>query len=212
MHATSQESAKSFEEKDRVRLFENPFMEQLTLVHFWTPMTFWSGVISYMLYQVFTVYEIPALTFFLTAISGVFIWTYCEYILHRYIFHMKAKNKFTQRIVFLFHENHHIQMNDKKRLLMPIVPAIVLSLPFYTLFYLVLGEGLSYVMFSFFMIGYLIYDYIHYSAHHFKPKTRMGKILKQNHLYHHYHRTKMYGVSSPLWDFILGTYGRESKK
>ena len=57
-----------------------------------------------------------------------------------------------------------------------------------------------------FIIGYLIYDYIHYSTHHFPMRSGLAKYLKHYHLKHHYSgEGGRYGVSSPLWDWVFGT-------
>ncbi|MGZ3688162.1 MAG: sterol desaturase family protein, partial [Bdellovibrionota bacterium] len=60
--------------------------------------------------------------------------------------------------------------------------------------------------YAFFIIGYLTYDYIHYSVHHFRPRTAVGKRLKQLHMNHHFvSHEALWGVSSPLWDVIFRT-------
>ena len=57
-----------------------------------------------------------------------------------------------------------------------------------------------------FIVGYLIYDYIHYSTHHFPMRNRLAKYLKHYHLKHHYSgEGGRYGVSSPVWDWVFGT-------
>jgi len=60
---------------------------------------------------------------------------------------------------------------------------------------------------AFFIIGYLVYDYIHYATHHFAMQTPFLHFVKVYHLQHHYGATGLrYGVSSPLWDRVFGTY------
>ena len=57
-----------------------------------------------------------------------------------------------------------------------------------------------------FIVGYLIYDYIHYATHHFPMRNRAAKYLKHYHLKHHFSgEGGRYGVSSPLWDVVFGT-------
>jgi sterol desaturase/sphingolipid hydroxylase (fatty acid hydroxylase superfamily) len=61
--------------------------------------------------------------------------------------------------------------------------------------------------FGFFLVGYLCYDYTHYYVHHFIPRTRWGKMIKAAHMNHHYvSPDARFGVSSPLWDYIFGTF------
>jgi sterol desaturase/sphingolipid hydroxylase (fatty acid hydroxylase superfamily) len=55
-------------------------------------------------------------------------------------------------------------------------------------------------------VGYLCYDYIHFATHHFRPRTRVGKFLKQHHMLHHFaEHGSRWGVSSPMWDYVFGT-------
>ena len=37
-----------------------------------------------------------------------------------------------------------------------------------------------------FLVGYLIYDEIHYALHHHTPKSRLGKRLRELHMRHHF--------------------------
>ena len=60
---------------------------------------------------------------------------------------------------------------------------------------------------AFFILGYLVYDYIHYATHHFPMRHPALHFLKRFHLQHHYGAEGLrYGVSSPLWDRVFGTY------
>ena len=60
--------------------------------------------------------------------------------------------------------------------------------------------------FAGFLTGYLVYDVLHYATHHLPMRAPVLKWLKRNHLLHH-HATpdERFGVSSPLWDFVLRT-------
>ena len=43
-----------------------------------------------------------------------------------------------------------------------------------------------------FLTGYLIYDMTHY-VHHHKPKGKLGKLLRELHMRHHFHDTRSRG-------------------
>ena len=61
-----------------------------------------------------------------------------------------------------------------------------------------LGSGIS--------IGYMIYEWIHYSTHHRVPRTRLGKFYRRYHMIHHFKDTQNYfGVTSPFWDWVFRT-------
>ena len=54
--------------------------------------------------------------------------------------------------------------------------------------------------------GYLFYDMLHYHVHHHRPKTALGKRLRELHMRHHFqNHERGYGVSAPFWDHVFGT-------
>ncbi len=143
---------------------------------------------------------------------GLFSWTFFEYILHRYVFHFVNDTKFAQRFHYLIHGVHHEYPKDKQRLVMPPVPSILIAGTFFLIFRVILGSyGL--VFFSGFIIGYLCYAMIHYSMHAFRPPKNGLKFAWEYHNVHHFKYPNMaFGVSSPLWDVIFGTYPPMKKK
>ncbi len=194
-----------------IRLFKSDFLESLSHVHPITPLLIWAPVSLYFLYDGITTFNLGFTQIALTFIAAFFVWTLSEYLLHRYLFHFPAKSNFGKRFVFLFHGLHHDEPNDPTRLVMPPVPAFLFISLFYFLFKAIIPMTYLHVFMGFFLIGYLCYDYIHYATHHFPMKSKVGKFLKRHHISHHnrFHDAK-YGVSTPLWDYILGTYS--SKK
>ncbi len=141
---------------------------------------------------------------------GLLFWTLTEYAMHRWVFHFKATTKAGQYLVFLFHGIHHDDPQDPTRLVMPPVVSLTLGTLFFYVFVATMGISYTRPFFSGFISGYLVYDYLHFATHHFMPKTAMGKILKENHMKHHYlKKGGKWGVSSPLWDHLFGTFRGE---
>ena len=76
------------------------------------------------------------------------------------------------------------------------------------------------IIFAFFWIafgiGYLCYDLTHYSLHHVDTSNSKGSWfhrLQQYHNQHHFGGEEAgFGVSSPLWDYIIGTTYKRNKK
>jgi sterol desaturase/sphingolipid hydroxylase (fatty acid hydroxylase superfamily) len=97
---------------------------------------------------------------------------------------------------------------------MPPSASIPLATLFYLLFSTLLPKPLLFAFFPGFLLGYLIYDMMHYAMHHHNFKNPLLKKIKQHHMLHHYQdSTKGYGVSSSLWDIILqSNFTRESNK
>jgi len=191
-----------------IRLFKSPVLEALTHVHPSVPFLVWVPVVAYQLLQASQVQSLVLLI--LTFLTGVLFWTLTEYSMHRYVFHFKATSKAGQYLVFLFHGIHHDDPEDPTRLVMPPVVSISLGFVFYYAFQLLLGADSTHAFFSGFIAGYLVYDYIHYATHHFRPKTAWGKRTKEHHMKHHYlKKGGKWGVSTPLWDHVFGTFKGE---
>src|SRR5690606_29367803 len=104
---------------------------------------------------------------------GFFVWTFSEYVLHRFIFHFRAHGRLQERLQFLIHGLHHDDPEDATRLVMPPAAAVILATLLYGFFRLFLDEARIEPFFALFLVGYLCYDYIHFSVHHFTPRTRL---------------------------------------
>ena len=163
---------------------------------------------GYLLWQSIVVEELPIGQLLLLAPLAILVWTLTEYVLHRFAFHFPATSKLGKWLVFLFHGNHHHDPKDKTRLVMPPSGSIPIMLVLYFLFSMVIPQQWLAPFTAFFIVGYLIYDYIHYATHHFPMKNPVAKYLKLYHLKHHFSgESGRYGVSSPLWDKVFGSMG-----
>ncbi|HKI79299.1 MAG TPA: sterol desaturase family protein [Ignavibacteriaceae bacterium] len=191
---------------ETVRMFESDFFEALSKVHFTVPLYIYVPVIAYFLYRTIAIYEMSFVTIISMIFVGIFIWTITEYTLHRFIFHFPAKTKFGKKIHFIFHGVHHDYPSDSKRLVMPPSVSIPLALMFYFLFEAIFGVVYVAPFFVGFIAGYLFYDLTHYAIHHFNMHSKFWLAIKKHHIKHHFENSeKGFGVSSPLWDEIVGT-------
>ena len=194
-------------EYQSVRLFKNSVLEALTHVHPSIPFVIWIPVVFYFLAQGFTQTSLSILANLIYITAGLFFWTLTEYGMHRYVFHFDAQTKVGKYLVFLFHGIHHDDPQDPTRLVMPPVVSITLAIPFYYLFKFSFGPEAGMPFFCGFMIGYLVYDYVHFATHHFMPRSKWGKTTKENHMKHHFMaKTGKWGVSTPIWDHVFGTF------
>lgn len=196
-----------------IRLFKSDFLEFFTHISPITVLVIWVPVVVYFLYRAIAAVapgagwgHIPA-----GFLLGIVVWTFAEYMLHRFLFHYEPKTERQEKIFFLFHGVHHAQPQLKTRLVMPPVLSIPLAFLFYGLFYLVVAVvlgGPQWVMplFAGFIFGYLLYDMTHYATHHFPMRSGYLKYLKRYHMKHHFkHPNALFGVSSPVWDFVFRT-------
>jgi len=191
---------------ESIRIFKNPILESFTHVHPVVPLILWSPVILFLLYRGATVKNVTTVQFGYLFVFGLLLWTLTEYVLHRFVFHWNAKSRAGKYFVFLFHGLHHDDPQDPTRLVMPPVPAILIVSLLWALFGMIFPAQFLEVIMAFFLIGYLCYDYIHYATHHFPMTGKVGRYLRKYHLQHHYSgEASKYGVSSPLWDYVLKT-------
>lgn len=189
---------------ESVRMFKNGFFESLSKVHFSVPIFIFLPVIVYFSYQSFAQMKVSIPQYLIFFTLGLSVWTFTEYVLHRFVFHTVPKGKIGERLHFIFHGVHHDYPNDAKRLVMPPSVSIPLATLFYFLFSLILEKANLYPFFSAFLLGYLVYDIGHYSIHHFNFKNKIFRKIRKHHLKHHYDDSEHgFGVSSPLWDNIF---------
>ena len=143
-------------------------------------------------------------------IAGILFWSFFEYIMHRYIFHMIVETPRAKRFVYTMHGVHHEYPRDKDRLFMPPVPSIVLATLIFFLMHLAMGwNALSF--FPGFVFGYMLYGSMHFAIHAFAPPRFMKALWRNHHLHHYKTPDKGFGVSSVLWDIVFRTVPRKDE-
>lgn len=203
-------------QKEPIRLFRSDTLEFFTHITPVAIIIIWLPVVVYFMGAALIAHQVSARPVHIPAgfFSGLFIWTFSEYMLHRFLFHYRPRTERQRKVLFLFHGVHHAQPQVKTRLVMPPVVSVPLAFTFYGLFYLVffaLVNAPAWIdpLMSGFIIGYLVYDLTHYATHHLPMRRGFLKYLKQYHLRHHYKTPdQRFGVSSPLWDMVFGTKPR----
>jgi sterol desaturase/sphingolipid hydroxylase (fatty acid hydroxylase superfamily) len=189
-----------------IRLFRNNFLESLTHVHPIVPLLFWSPVVVFLLWRALTVHDLSLLSVAVLLVPGLLVWTLTEYLLHRFVFHFSARSSAGKWLVHLFHGVHHDAPNDKTRLVMPPAGAVIVMAVLWALFSFLIPAPWAEPFCAFFIVGYLIYDYLHYATHHFRMRHPLLDALKHHHMQHHFtSKNTRYGVSSPVWDWVFGT-------
>ena len=196
--------------KGQARLFKNQYIEYLTKTH---PLVIWAIYlpgIALMLYYSNQVLNIELTHVLFIFFSGMFFWTFFEYMLHRFAFHFIAENERAMKILYIIHGNHHEYPRDRERLFMPPVPSLILSsvifsIMFFMAKWFVVTENI-FAFFAGFMLGYLIYGTMHFAIHAWNPPYKWMKPLWRNHHLHHYkNEQRGFGVSTTLWDRVFGT-------
>jgi dihydroceramide fatty acyl 2-hydroxylase len=162
-----------------------------------------------MVLAVLGVARVPLWHAVLWFLAGYGLWTFTEYWIHRSVFHLEPKSQVGKRLHWIFHGVHHDHPNDPLRLVMPPIVTIPLAVGFLALFVAVLGAGAGLATAAGFFFGYLLYDMLHYALHHRRPRGRLGRLLHELHMRHHFEDdNRGFGVSAPWWDAIFRTAPR----
>lgn len=135
-------------------------------------------------------------------VAGMFSWTVAEYAIHRFLGHSPtSRHEFAVE-----HRKHHkvagYFSTTTKKLLGVLPPALAG------------GIGASWLLGPIgtaLVVGFLlmwgIYEVLHRRIHVAEPIGAYGRWLRRLHLLHH-HRApnENYGVTSPIWDIVFGTF------
>lgn len=138
-------------------------------------------------------------------ILGVVLWTFLEYVLHRFLGHEhKGKNFFKDE-----HQMHH----RKVHYFAPAYKKIAAALSVAVLLFATLNLALAWSSALAFVLGlmgmYGLYEYAHARYHRKDPVARIFIILRKHHFYHHFHQPKLnHGVTTRFWDRVFGTFHR----
>jgi dihydroceramide fatty acyl 2-hydroxylase len=185
-------------------MFKSPWLDRFTRVHPAVPVLLYLPVIVVLF--VLGVGEVGFWNCVLLGLGGYAFWTLTEYWLHRIVFHFEPEKGIGARLHWMIHGVHHDHPNDPMRLVMPPSASIPLALLFAGLFRLVLGGHWVMPFLGGFLAGYLIYDMVHYHVHHHRPRTRLGRLLRELHMRHHFQDDERgFGISAPYWDRVFGT-------
>ena len=209
------------------RMFGGRVQEALSHVPPWAPHAIFLPVIAFALVAAFRTAS-PARVGVL-ALGGLFLWTLLEYVIHRSIFHppqwieddtrrvvgslapgqavLPALPTLRHKFYFVVHGVPPASPHDSTRLVMPPSVSIPLAALFFLAFRGLFGAAAP-AVFAGFIAGYLVYDTIHFVVHHASGSWALVRALKRRHFRHHYGDSSHdFGVSSPLWDLVLGTLG-----
>ena len=138
--------------------------------------------------------------------GGYVLWTLNEYWMHRVVLHFEPEHGLGAHLHWMFHGAHHDHPNNPGFVVAPPIVSVPLAALFAALFYLVLGDPAWLGFTAGFMAGYLIYDVTHYRLHQRRPRTRLGRALREQHMRHHFQDgSRGFGVTAPYWDRVFGT-------
>jgi dihydroceramide fatty acyl 2-hydroxylase len=191
-------------------MFESRVLDALSRVHPAIPILIFLPAIALLFAWGLSLTSVP-LAIGLFALEYA-LWTLFEYWLHRLVFHFEPEGGVGARFHWIIHGVHHDHPNDPMRLVMPPAVSIPLAAAVFGLVWLIAGHDYAPGIAAGFFAGYLVYDMMHYYLHHFRPRGRLGRILRERHMRHHFQDdTKGFGISAPYWDEVFRTSPRSRR-
>jgi sterol desaturase/sphingolipid hydroxylase (fatty acid hydroxylase superfamily) len=188
-------------------LFESRLLDFLSRVHPCVPAIIFLPAILVLTLLGFS--RVTVLTFLGLFAGGYLIWTLFEYWLHRLVFHFEPEAGLGARLHWIIHGVHHDHPNDPLRLVMPPAVSVPVGIVIVGALYLAFGANYAPALGAGFISGYLAYDMTHYYLHHFRPRGRLGRTLRELHMRHHFQdHTRGFGISAPYWDAVFRTFPR----
>ncbi len=136
---------------------------------------------------------------------GLFAFSFVEYFFHRWMFHTRIP---------LFAQGHRMHHErplgyDSLPFFLPGAVLLILS----GLCVLIVPTGFALLMMGSVTFGYIAYGLSHFTIHHVRFKNPLLRRWAGAHHVHHYHPNSNFGVTTPLWDVLLGTrYVRQPRK
>src|SRR3546814_17287217 len=95
-----------------IRLFENRWLEKLTVIAVPTFMVLWAIGLAGVAW---TAWGTSSAGFaVLLAVAGLDMWTLTEYALQRFVFNWEPKSAVLRRFVLIIHGNHPSVLKDRK--------------------------------------------------------------------------------------------------
>jgi sterol desaturase/sphingolipid hydroxylase (fatty acid hydroxylase superfamily) len=186
------------------RMFDRDWLDRLSRVHPVLPLVIFIPAIAVLF--ALGQERVPAPEVGAWLFGGYLFWTLTEYWMHRIVFHFEPEDGIGARLHWIIHGVHHDHPNDPLRLVMPPSVSVPLATLFCAGFLAVLGTPGGWLVGVGFLLGYLIYDMTHFHVHHHKPRTRLGRLMRELHMRHHFQdHTRGFGVSAPFWDYVFRT-------
>jgi len=211
------------ENEDSVQLYSDPEVDRNSKRGFKDTCNGIGPVVAVLLLTGFwTAHSLGAFVFnvavFFTC-GFAFVWTGIEYVFHRFLLHRELELDVNAKAdgahlakIFSAHLHHHVFMNQRYRIVVTPSVYIKYMVPSFVVAIFVASPAVYTIFFAGVMAGALMYDAVHLSFHftdifpEWVYATQYFQNQRNAHMRHHYRdNTKEFGVTSGLWDSIMGT-------
>jgi len=146
------------------------------------------------------------LTLLLAFAAGWALWSWAEYMLHRFaMHHLHGKGIMSRE-----HLEHHVTSAwsfSTTHLLSWTGMLLVGFLGWAPLTWLIAGPVAALAVAVGWAVGYFFYEYQHMVSHLRAPKTAYQHRVRRHHFHHHFGAPmRNHGVTTGFWDHVFGTY------
>jgi 4-hydroxysphinganine ceramide fatty acyl 2-hydroxylase len=144
--------------------------------------------------------------------AGVLVWTLIAYLLHRFLLHSRPQAPALRAVVEQLHLGHHREPQDEVKITVPVFASLPVAGGLLALFRLISGSWeVAALLLVGSTAGYLYYETVHFWIHCGARPGRWLRPQRADHMFHHFRdQQRCFGVTTPLWDRLLGTYRAES--
>jgi len=194
-------------ENGTLRYFDSNLLETFSKSPWYTVPLLWIPILIFMI--TVAINNDIKFSLFPLMVFGFLSWCLVEYLLHRFLFHMKTSSIGMNAFHFMLHGYHHVAPMDPFRLTFPPIPALLVGAILYTVVSAFFGIGSTFGILSGLTVGYILYDLEHYALHHssFLNSISYYKKMKRHHLYHHYKNDSAnFGISTMIFDTVFNSF------
>jgi len=148
-------------------------------------------------------------------IAGIPVWTFVEYLTHRYILHGRFKPSehrwklhkwFAHKVLDPLHWEHHERPFDGLHIngtIKDLLPLFAVTAPLSFIFPVYTTP----LMLAAVCQSYVAEEWVHHSVHYYNLRSSYWRYIKKHHFYHHTSQgmTRGFGTTSGMWDTVFGT-------
>lgn len=140
--------------------------------------------------------------------GGLLSWGLFEYSIHRWVLHREPRIEDARLPGNRTHLAHHAAPDALDRLNVQLSESLPVCAAYCLLMWAVTGDWRATVfLYDGLMLGYFFYEYLDYQAHHGAARGPLVRYFRRYHLLHHHCDAEArFGVTSPLFDIVFGTY------
>jgi sterol desaturase/sphingolipid hydroxylase (fatty acid hydroxylase superfamily) len=147
-------------------------------------------------------HELGPFSAVLIILLGLFLFSIIEYSFHRWLFHGPVQ------IMAQGHRAHHENPLGYDSLPFFLPALIMLALT--CMCVLLMPSNYAFLLMGAITLSYVTYGLCHFFIHHHRFHYVLARNWAANHHIHHQHADTNFGVTTPLWDIVLGTRYRRA--